>query len=592
MLLYDRQQARWLWFNNPLETLIATEFDQLRPLLARVEGAVREQRQYAAGVISYEAALAFDPALQTQAPDSTLPLAWFALYRQPQVLSALPAPQEDAFTLGPWQANETAAQYRRVIARIKGHIADGDTYQVNYTFRLRSDFSGDPWHFFLVLAQAQPACYSAYLDGGDFVICSASPELFFSLNDDMLRSKPMKGTAPRGRSWLEDEAQIAWLRDSAKNQAENVMIVDMIRNDMSRVAEVGSVQVPRLFEVERYPTLLQMTSTVTARTTASLPQIFEALFPCASITGAPKVRTMQLIRSLEATPRGVYTGSIGFVAPTAPPGALRAQFNVAIRTAVVHRPSGRAEYGVGSGIVWDSQADDEYEECRVKTHVLTQKRPDFSLLESLRWEPANGYWLLQRHLRRLQDSAAYFGVPLFLSDIRQRLTDLAASLPATPHKVRLLVSLRGEPSLQAEPLPVPDAPPLRRVGWARQAIDSGDAFLFHKTTRRAVYTQALAARPDCDDVLLTNERGEISETCTANIVLKLDGEWLTPPVASGLLAGTLRQELLARGTLREQVLMPADLRRATEIYAINSVRGWMPVCWVDDPTPVPGQKRR
>ncbi len=586
VLLYDCLQKQWLAFAKPLHILSTHRHDAIPDLLEQVEQTVRQEGLYAAGFLSYEAAAAFDPALSTHTADARLPLAWFAICQRPRVWPTLPVPQPGAFTLGPWRVSESAQTYQQHIARIKEHIARGDTYQVNYTFRLRAPFSGDPWHFFLALARAQPACYAGYLDAGPFAICSASPELFFTLQHHTLRSKPMKGTAARGRSWQEDEAQIAWLRNSPKNRAENVMIVDMIRNDMGRIAEVGSVQAPRLFEVERYPTLLQMTSTVTARTRASLPQIFAALFPCASITGAPKVRTMQIIRSLESSPRGVYTGSMGFVAPDDSPGELRAQFNVAIRTAVVRRQNGQAEYGVGSGIVWDSEAAEEYEECRVKTRVLTQKRPDFSLLESLRWQPDKGYWLLERHLQRLHHSAIYFGIPLVLDDIRRRLDDLASSLIPQPHKVRLLISLQGEPSLQAEPLPSDSTPTPRRLGWARQSVDSSDPFLFHKTTHRQVYERALAARPDCDDVLLINERGEITESCRANIVLRLDDAWLTPPVTSGLLAGTLRGELLSHGVLREQVLTPAEVLRASEIWLINSVRGWMPVHWVDDTMPV------
>ncbi len=592
-LLHDCLQRRWLLFAQPQAILVANKLTEVLPLLHTVEQAVQEQGLAAAGFVSYEAAPAFDSAFRCYSPPDDLPLAWFVLAAQPQVLSALPAPAHERFSLHDWQADTGAEVYQQAIRRIKSYIARGDTYQVNYTFRLHTGFAGDPWHFFLALTQAQPACYGAYLDLGDTAICSASPELFFTLHQNTLRSKPMKGTAPRGRSWEEDEAQIAWLRNSVKNQAENVMIVDMIRNDMGRVAEVGSVHVPRLFTVERYPTLLQMTSTVTARTTASLPDIFRALFPCASITGAPKVRTMQIIRELESSPRGVYTGSIGFVLPSSRPGGLRAQFNVAIRTAVVRRSRQSAEYGVGSGIVWDSQAAEEYEECRVKTRVLTQARPEFSLLESLRWQPEGGYWLLEHHLRRLRRSAAYFGVPLALPALRQRLADFAATLPPKPHKVRLLVSLQGQPSLQAAPLPSFASPLPRRAGWAPYPVASDDPFLYHKTTRRQVYEQALAARPDCDEVLLYNERGELTEFCTANLVLRVEGRWLTPPLSSGLLAGTLRAALLAQGKLTEQVLKPADLARADAIYAINSVRGWQEVHWLDGPTPPePGQSRR
>jgi len=578
-MIHDCQQSQWLRFDHPLEVLTASRHDEVMPLLARVENAVRQQGHYAAGFISYEAAPAFDPALRTHSPRAGLPLAWFALLAAPEVVSELPSLQPHAFQIGPWQPSESLARYTDNIARIKNYIAQGDTYQVNYTFRLRSPFKGDPWQFFLALEQAQPGGYTAYIDGGDFAICSASPELFFALNGHQLRSKPMKGTAKRGRSWQEDEEQREWLQNSEKNRAENVMIVDMVRNDMGRVAEIGSVQVPKLFEVERYPTLLQMTSTVVAQTRGSLPEIFAALFPCASITGAPKVRTMQLIAELEATPRGVYTGTIGFLAPQKEQGSLRAQFNVAIRTVLVEKRQGWAEYGVGGGIVWDSQAAEEYEECRIKAQVLTRRNPTFSLLESLRWEPEQGFWLLERHLQRLQQSAAYFGIPLQLHEIRQHLAHFALTLPPQAHKVRLLVSAKGKPTLEAAPLSVMATN--RRLGLARHPVDSSDPFLFHKTDRRAVYEKALKERPDCDDVLLYNERGEITESCIANVVVKFEGKWYTPALSSGLLPGTLRAELLARGLIIEKVIRIEDLARAQEIFLINSVRGWMPVVWVD-----------
>ena len=312
----------------------------------------------------------------------------------------------------------------------------------------------------------------------------------------------MKGTASRGYSWATDEASVAWLRQSEKNQAENVMIVDMIRNDMGRVATVGSVSAPRLFDVERYPTVLQMTSTVQSETQASLVEIMQALFPCASITGAPKVRTMQIIADLETEPRGVYTGSIGFIAPD-----RRVQFNVAIRTVVVDKTSGWAEYGVGSGIVWDSDAEDEYRECRIKASVLTQPPPEFDLLESLLWDPTDGYFLLERHLQRLQQAARYFVISLDADSAVQALHDYAETLPAQPHKVRLLVSQQGDISVEAAPID-PDATkrPLR-LGLATDPVQTANPFLFHKTTHRTVYDQALASRPDCDDVAPVERSG-------------------------------------------------------------------------------------
>jgi para-aminobenzoate synthetase / 4-amino-4-deoxychorismate lyase len=337
------------------------------------------------------------------------------------------------------------------VERIKDYLVRGHTYQVNHTFPLRASFTGDPWAFFLDLAAAQQGQYAAFIDTGPLAICSASPELFFRLDGDRLTARPMKGTAPRGRTLAEDESRIAELRRSEKNRAENLMIVDMIRNDLGRVAEIGSVAVPRLFEVERYPTLLQMTSTVTARTQASVAEILAHIFPCASITGAPKVRTMEIIRELEPQPRGIYTGAIGFIAP-----GRRAQFNVAIRTVLIDRERQQASYGVGSGLVWDSDAATEYAECVLKARVLTERRPSFQLLEALLWEPDSGYFLLAAHLERLANTAVYFQVPLDRPAIEAYLTEQARTL-TEPGKIRLRVALDGRFTVEVEAL-APEVP--------------------------------------------------------------------------------------------------------------------------------------
>ena len=386
----------------------------------------------------------------------------------------------------------------------------------------------------------------------------------------------MKGTVERGRTTTEDKEQVEWLRHSEKNRAENVMIVDMIRNDLGRIARFGSVHVPSLLEVERYPTLLQMTSTVEARSDAPLDAILAALFPCASITGAPKVRTMQLIARLEGGPRGVYTGAIGFLAP-----GRRARFNVAIRTVLVDRSAGQASYGVGSGIVWDSDADAEYAECRLKAQVLGRRFPDFDLLETMRWTAADGVARRERHLARLAGSAEYFGFAVDLGAVRSRLADLDLVELPDPGRLRLLAGRREELRLEVYPLELPTAPGPVRLGLAREAVDADDVFLYHKTTHRVVYEQALAGRSDCDDVLLWNQRGELTETTTANVILSLDNRLVTPPVASGLLAGVLRAELLEIGAVQEQVLRVDDLARCQAIYLVNSLRGWREAIWID-----------
>jgi para-aminobenzoate synthetase/4-amino-4-deoxychorismate lyase len=569
--VWIQQGQGGLQFTQPANIVVALRADEVATALQAIEAMVNQHRQYAAGFICYEAAAAYDLAVHAPIPD--LPLLWFGLYEKAELINdwrSLITPQTvfPADTVSDWQPAISLADYARAVHRIKDYLAAGHSYQVNYTFPLHASFAGDPWTLFAQLAMAQQAEYAAFINIGRFVIGSASPELFFQLDGERLTAKPMKGTATRGRTLAEDEAQIAGLRQSEKNRAENLMIVDMIRNDLGRVAQIGSVAVPHLFAVERYPTLLQMTSTVTARTQASVAEILMRMFPCASITGAPKVRTMEIIRELEPYPRGIYTGAIGFIGPN-----RQARFSVAIRTVLIDQHKHQARYSVGSGLVWDSDAVGEYEECRLKARVLTTPRPAFQLLEALLWEPDKGYFLLAEHLVRLAETAIYFGIPLDRPAIEAGLTDLARTLNAAG-KIRLRVDLDGRFALEAESLTRGALPQPVRVGLAREPVDSGHLWLYHKTTRREVYAAARASRPDCDEVILWNERGELTEACTANLVLDLAGDGVTPPVMSGLLAGTFRGKLLAQGRIREQVLTRADLDQARGIYLINAVRRW------------------
>jgi len=562
---YIQVDHGWLRFADPREMVSATRVDDILPALRRIEAAV-DSGLFAAGFLAYEAAPAFDPAFVVP-PSGALPLLWFGLFDAPErldTLPALPAPPRLS-----WSTTCPPDAYRAAIARIKAWIAAGDTYQVNYTHRLRAPVAGDPWPLFLALCRAQRGPYSAYIDLGRHALCSASPELFFDLDGAAITCRPMKGTAPRGRWADDDAAQAAALQASEKNRAENLMIVDMLRNDLSRIARIGSVTVPRLFDVERYETLWQLTSTVTAETDASVSEILAALFPCASITGAPKVRTMEIIAALEPEPRGIYTGTIGYLAP-----GRRAQFNVAIRTVHVDRAAGMAEYGTGGGVVWDSTDEGEYAESLLKTQILTAVRPDISLLETLAWRPATGYALLDRHLERIAESAAYFGYRCDREQLAAELARAAAGFTG-PQRVRMLLDAHGAITVESTPLlPMPRR--RWRVAMAPTPIDRDDRYLYHKTTRRGVYEAARAASSGVDDVLLWNADGEVTESTIANIAVRLDGDLGTPPLACGLLPGTLRAEALARGRLRERVITRDDLARAEAVFLFNSVRGWIP----------------
>ena len=565
IVIHDARQKQWLKFTQPNYIVTTHSLTEVVAKLQWVNELVRERHMYAVGFLGYEAAAAFDEALVSH--ESNFPLLWFGLYEQPEQI-ILPTPPTQDYNLD-WSPTITKAQYDRAITKIKQYISCGDTYQVNYTMRLQADFTGDAWSYFLQLSLAQQANYGAYIELDDWVICSASPELFFSWNGKQIVTRPMKGTSARGYTGKSDRAMARWLQNSAKNRAENVMIVDMIRNDLARIADLHSIRVPSLFDVEQYPTLWQMTSTVTANTKASVPEIMTALFPCASITGAPKPRTMEIIRSLEKTPRNIYTGSIGFITPDE-----GAQFNVAIRTVLIDKRAKRAQYGVGGGIVWDSASASEYEECQIKARVLLNKSNSFELLETMLWTPHEGYFLFHYHLQRLKDSALYFNFEIDLAIIEKNLLEVANKLQNRACKTRLIVNKAGKITIETIPFILNKPSKIIDLAMATKPIDLHNTFLYHKTTKREFYNKIRQYHPNCDDVLLWNERQEITESCIANVVVKLDAKLLTPPVSSGLLAGTFRAYLLEQKEITEAVIKLEDLPQCEAIYLINSVRKW------------------
>ncbi|MEO1369752.1 MAG: bifunctional anthranilate synthase component I family protein/class IV aminotransferase, partial [Acidobacteriota bacterium] len=399
-------------------------------------------------------------------------------------------------------------------------------------------------------------------------LCSVSPELFFRQDGDRLLARPMKGTSRRGRFPAEDHARRSELH-SEKNRAENLMITDMTRNDLGRVAEPGSVVVEKLFAEETFATVHQLISEVSARTEASPLDVLRALFPCASITGAPKKRTTEIIRELEAEPRGVYTGAVGWMAPD-----RRAEFSVAIRTAVVDRVEKRARYGVGGGIVWDSEPALEYDECRAKALVLAATPRRFELLETLQWRPRRGFVRLGAHLDRLGDSAEYFEYPFDRPATVASLDVRAATWARERHRVRLRLDDAGDLHIDAAPWPC-GGREAWRLAVDDRPVDERQPLLFHKTTDRRLYENARARHPDADEVVLWNRHGRLTEGTRSNLVLRLDGEWLTPPLGDGVLPGVYRRVLLERGRIREQPLEVGALERADAIFAINSLRGWI-----------------
>jgi len=556
--------GEWVEFADPARIVVAESVSAVRPALAEVERLTRDLGLHAAGFLTYEAGQAFDLPVRTLG--DSLPLAWFGLFEPKGLrLTAQPA-REGEYRLGPLRPSIDRKDFDRAFDAIKGHLAAGDTYQVNFTFKMKGEFEGEPRALFADLIEAQRGRHSAFIRIGDWAICSASPELFFELDGVSVRSRPMKGTARRGLTGADDRRRRNELHESAKQRAENVMIVDMIRNDLGRVADVGSIEVPELFSVEQYPNVWQMTSLVTGRSLASLEEMFAAMHPSASVTGAPKIRTMAILRELESEPRGIYTGAIGHVPPDG-----NASFNVAIRTAVVDVAAGRVEFGVGSGIVWDSDAGAEYEECLLKGAVIGQPPAKFELLETMRWRPDQGYFLLDRHLDRLREAGAYFDVAVGEEAARTAL-DNAITGADRAQRVRLLVARDGR--IRIERATLVDPPPMLRLAIAAEPVDAGNVWLYHKTTRRDVYDQARAQAREYDDVILWNRSGQVTEATTANVVAEVGGARVTPPIACGLLAGTFRAELLARGEIQERVLTLDDLRAASRVWLINSVHEW------------------
>jgi para-aminobenzoate synthetase/4-amino-4-deoxychorismate lyase len=557
-------QGRLLKFDQPQRLLVALRPEEVLPCLQEAD-AVLAQGYHVAGYLSYEAALGLDRAFETSQA-YVMPLLWLGVFSEP---TGTDVPKPHAWScLLHWRAELTPEEYRSAIASIRSQIAAGSTYQANFTFRLWSSYAGEPWELFCFLYHNQPSTCCMYVDAGRWAVCSASPELFFALRGSTLTIRPMKGTLRRGRRPDEDERQVSQLHLSEKDRAENVMIVDMVRNDLGRICKVGSVQVPLLFEVERHPTVLQMTSTVTGSTDAPFSKIVAALFPCASVTGAPKVETMRIIARTERSPREVYTGAMGYITP-----ARQARFNVAIRTVIIDKHTGAAQCGIGSGITWDSSSDQEYEECLLKVRFTVPHRMPSQLLETLRWDPQAGFVLLSPHLLRLERSARFFNFRFDHHLARVRLEAAVENVDRVPMKVRLLLSVSGDLSVDVLPLGSDPLPACALVRFANSPVDKAKPTLFHKTTDRELYRRLLDSMPDCYDVLLWNEDTFVTELTRFNVLACTGGQWKTPPVEHGLLRGTLCQELLRVRLVEEAGLTKHDVRNAQAIAAINSVRG-------------------
>jgi para-aminobenzoate synthetase / 4-amino-4-deoxychorismate lyase len=597
---FDPSNHRSYLFSDPVSVLVAQRRDEIPRVFAEIETALSEG-YYVCGYFGYECGYYFEPTAGSASESQDLPLLWLGVYRPPLIFDHLQGRFEGEISPGlaryevhpetsqilnpvinpdslPFALSISREEYCAKVLRAQEYIGAGDSYQVNFTDRVTFPMLASGEETFAALLEQQPVAYSAFLNLGERQILSFSPELFFRIQDGRIATRPMKGTMSRGLDAKEDARAALLLQEDGKNRSEHVMIVDLLRNDLGRICTMGSVEVEDIFTVERYETLLQMTSTIsgTLRPGISYYEIFRGLFPSGSITGAPKVRTMQIIRELETQPRGVYTGAIGFISPH---GA--SVFNVAIRTLVAQ--NGDASVGVGGGVVADSDPMEEYRECLLKASFLTRARHEFQLIETMLWD--GEFRLLPLHLRRLEASASYFSFDFDRETVEARLRQLAASFDSDElYRVRLLLARSGELTLTSQ-IFLPE-PPKGLIDISTQRTSSTDMFFRHKTTRRALYDKeyAEAHAAGLDDAIFLNERGEVTEGAISNVFVERSGMMLTPPLACGVLDGVYRRHLLeTRGNITEQALTIDDLRAADAIYLCNAIRGIYEVKLLDRP---------
>lgn len=575
-----RLDAVSVLFEHPVEIVradhaheVAVALDQIKSGLAR--------GLHAAGFFSYELGYLLEPKLAHLLPEKrSVPLLWFGLYTHPRQLTGhhvqawLNAEAIGMPTLGALAHSWDSTSYLQRFEEVQSKIRSGDIYQLNLTFKAKFKLEGSPLALYRDLRLKQRVAYGGLVDTGDVTILSASPELFIEQHDRVIETRPMKGTAPRAGTLDGDTEVRETLASDVKSRAENLMIVDLMRNDLGRIADLGSVSVTDLFTVETFKTLHQMTSGVRAqlKSDVDLIDILRAIFPPGSIIGAPKIRAMELIRELETAPRGVYCGAIGRFTPDG-----KALFNVAIRTAVIDR-NGAGEMGIGSGVVADSQGTKEYAECLLKMKFLTDPVRRFELIETMLYDPPNGLWLLDQHMKRLKTSAEYFAFAFDEQKIVAALKAAVVDQSQQRLRVRLLLSEDGDVTVTVTPQPEPRPDAVMRYVISDTRLSSHDLFLYHKTTRRELYDTEWKHYADtlgADEVLYLNEAGELAEGSRTTIFLKRDGRLVTPRLTAGLLPGTLRAHMIESGQASEERLTIEDLNQADDVLLGNSVRGLM-----------------
>lgn len=577
----DSENQRSYLFLYPSSVIVCDSPDTLEECFDRVDLELKAGR-YVAGFLSYECGVIMNGLRPRKHTD--FPLLRFGMYEEPITFdhrtgvcrpdagrpSNQPPTLSKPSSISALRVLTSGDEYAEKVNRIKRHIRDGHVYQVNYTTSLCADFTGSVSALYRSLNRKQPVPYAAYMKWDDHSVLSFSPELFFRREGEAVITRPMKGTASRGMTLASDKRVEEWLSNDQKNRAENLMVVDLLRNDLGKVCMPGSVSVPEVFSVEKYRTLFQMTSTVsgTLRNNIRWREIFESLFPSGSITGAPKISAMRIIDGIESGTRGMYTGAIGFISPE-----NRAVFSVAIRTLVVERE--RLSMGIGGGITIDSEPQDEYEECVLKARFVTDPpEEEFSLFESILWE--GRFVFFDEHLLRLRESAEYFEFPFAEEEARSSLRSLEATFrDGEKRKARIFLRRDGVVSIKSERI-VEEFNGIGRVAISKERVHSKNRLLYHKTTGRSQFDELLKKARDegLTDLLFVNERGEVTESAIANIFVRIGNTWITPPVRCGLLDGIYRRHLLAtRPGAIERELTVTDVERADELYLCNSVRG-------------------
>ena len=547
-------------FTKPIKELKTRDLAEVTALLAQVE-SYQEQGYYVVGYVSYEAAPAFEAKLAVhKAPLLAEYLLYFTVHDSVET-SPIPLIYDEVDLPSNWQEVTSAANYEKAIAQIHHHLRQGDTYQVNYTVQLKQDLSANPFAIYNRMVVEQEAGYNAYVEHDEMAVISMSPELFFEQNDRELTTRPMKGTTQRGMTYQEDLEQASWLEQDPKNRSENMMIVDLLRNDMNRISEVGSEHVEHLCQVEQYSTVWQMTSTIKSRLreNVDLVEIFRSLFPCGSITGAPKIATMEIIKNLEPQPRGVYCGTIGLLLPNG-----RRIFNVAIRTIQLHQ--GKAIYGVGGGITWDSTWESEYREVHQKAAVLYRKQARFQLISTGKISQKQ-LLFEEQHLERLRKASRYFAYPFDPEILRQKIEAECQTCDANQdYRLRISLSKSGEIEVDRQVLE-PLSPTFCHAQLCFQEANLQQAFTYFKTSYRPYLNLGEQEK------IYYNKSGELLETSIGNLVLKISGKLYTPPIRLGILPGIYRQHLLETGQVEEKILTLKDLAQAEATYGCNAVRG-------------------